>query len=327
MQYNPIISFSLFTLLSIGLTACQKNDAVEHKTAQQNNVSEIKTLSIGYQKSALTLLIAKQQKFLEQEFPNTTIQWKEFPAGPQMLEALSVGALDLGFVGNTPPIFAQAAGKNIQYAAYEEVPIRSQALVIAENSPIKNLADLKGKKIAVQKGSSSHELLGKILEKAGLTWQDITPVWLPPADARAAFDQKAIDAWVIWDPFLSVAERDAHVKVLIDGSAFPFTYQYYISNPSFTQQHPDAIDKFISGANHANTWMQQNPQQTVSYYAQSIGQDENIAKLALDKRPKDINIRKLDQKIIASQQRIADNFYQTKLIPQTINIQSVTFTH
>ncbi len=324
MQLKNTLTSSLFTLLLFNLIACQKNDSPSklNTDQQQSQKTEaIKNITIGYQKSSLTLLIARKQKLLEQQFPNATVQWKEFPAGPQMLEALSAGSLDIGFVGNTPPIFAQSAEKNIRYAAYEAVPITSQALVIPENSSIKTIQDLKGKKIAVQKGSSAHELLGKILSKAGLTWSDITPVWLPPADARAALDQKAVDGWVSWDPFLSVVERDSKAKVLIDGSAFPATYQYYIANPSYVTSHPDAINKFISAANSANTWMVQHPAQTVTYYAEAIGQDENIAKQALDKRPKDITIRTLDRDIVASQQQIADYFYQVKLIPQQIDIQ------
>lgn len=333
MQFKTTFAIGTLSLLTLGITACQKSDstnkiAEDTYSSQKSKASkaqDIKNITIGYQKSSLTLLIARQQKLLEQQFPNATVQWKEFPAGPQMLEALSVGAVDIGFVGNTPPIFAQSAGKNIRYIAYETVPIKSLALLIPENSAIKVINDLKGKKVAVQKGSAGHELLGKILEKAGLQWVDITPVWLPPADARAAFDQHSVDAWVTWDPFLAVAERDAEAKVLIDGSAFPATYQYYIANPDYVNAHPNAVNKFIAATNNANTWMVQHPEQSITYYAEAIGQDASIAKKALDKRPKDITIRTLDSNIIASQQKIADSFYKVQLIPQAIDIQKAVW--
>ncbi len=326
MLLKTTFAISALSCITLGLVACQKtepNKQIQSSTTDSSvQAQDLKNVTIGYQKSALTLLITREQKLLEQQFPGAQIQWKEFPAGPQTLEALSVGAIDLGFVGNTPPIFAQSAGKNIRYAAYEAVPITSQALVIAENSPIKTIADLRGRKVAVQKGSSSHELLGKILEKAGLTWADITPIWLPPSDARAAFDQQAIDAWVIWDPFLSVAERDAKAKVLIDGSAFSATYQYYIANSKFALAHPDAIGKFITATNQANQWMLQHPKPTVKSYAQAIGQDQQIAAQALAKRPKDITIRTLTADIADSQQKIADSFYQQNLIPNQITIKN-----
>ena len=326
MRLNTAIVTGALSLITLGVTACNKTEPTQQtqttSTTAKSTQSSLEQITIGYQKSALTLLITREQKLLEQQFAGAQIQWKEFPAGPQTLEALSVGAIDLGFVGNTPPIFAQSADKNIRYAAYEAVPITSQALVTAESSPIKSIEDLRGKRIAVQKGSSSHELLGKILHKAGLTWADITPVWLPPADARAAFDQQAIDAWVIWDPFLSVAERDAKAKVLIDGSAFPATYQYYIANPKFALAHPEAISKFITATNLANQWMLQHPEPTVKSYAQAIGQDQQIAAQALAKRPKDITIRTLTADIADSQQKIADSFYQQHLIPNQITIKN-----
>lgn len=328
MRFKTTFSIGLTSLFIFGLSACQKPETPVSSSKKSNasqQVTTIKNITVGYQKSALTLLIVRQQKLLEQQFPEAKIQWKEFPAGPQMLEALSVGAVDLGFVGNTPPIFAQAAGKNISYVAYEAVPIRSQALIIPNNSSITTLADLKGKRIAVQKGSSSHELLGKILAKANLTWSDIVPVWLAPADARAAFDQHALDGWVIWDPFLAVAERDTKAKVLIDGASFPATYQFYISNPHYLNAHPDVVSKFITVANNANTWMTQHPEQTITYYAQAIGQDPNIAKKSLDKRPKDITIRAVNSNILHSQQQIADSFYTVKLIPQKIDIQKAAW--
>ncbi|WP_442769155.1 aliphatic sulfonate ABC transporter substrate-binding protein, partial [Acinetobacter bohemicus] len=193
-------SFSLIavTALSLGLAACQKPEQKEANIPATRADTPVKTLSIGYQKSSLNLLVARQQALFEQQFPQAKIEWREFPAGPQMLEALAVNAVDFGYVGNTPPIFAQAANKDLRYIGYEVVPEQSQALVIPASSSIKTIADLKGKRIAVQKGSSAHELLAKVLQKAGLSWTDIQPIWLPPADARAAFDKQSIDAWSIW---------------------------------------------------------------------------------------------------------------------------------
>ena len=175
-------SFSLIavTVLSLGLAACQKPEQKEANSPATRAGAPVKTLSIGYQKSSLNLLVARQQALFEQQFPQAKIEWREFPAGPQMLEALAVNAVDFGYVGNTPPIFAQAANKDLRYIGYEVVPEQSQALVIPAGSSIKSIADLKGKRIAVQKGSSAHELLAKVLQKAGLSWTDIQPIWLPP---------------------------------------------------------------------------------------------------------------------------------------------------
>ena len=187
------------------------------------------------------------------------------------------------------------------------------------------MSDLKSKKIALQKGSAAHDLLGKILIQAGLGWQDIQPVWLPPADARAAFDQKSVDAWISWDPFLSVIERDGQVRTLIDASAFSQTYQFYVANPNYLKSNPQSIPQFINASNEANAWTVRYPEQTIKYYAAAIGQDKNITKKALDKRPSDISIKVIDKAVIQSQQKIADYFFQEKLIPTQIDIHKAVW--
>ena len=319
-----IISLSL----GLGLSGCQKTES--HTQAQKDSTAvdatPVKTLSIGFQKSSLNFLIAKQQKIYEQEFPNAKIEWREFPAGPQMLEALAVGAVDFGMVGNTPPIFAQAAGKDLSYVGYEVVPASSQAILIPNNSSIKSIQELKGKRIAVQKGSSAHELLAKVLQKAGLSWQDIQPVWLPPADARAAFDKGAIDAWSIWEPYLSTTELKGHAKSLIDGTAFPTTYSFYIGNPKFIQQHPNATQKVLNGLNKADQWFVKHQDEGLSIYAQSTGLDTQVAKAVLDKRLKPSPIQPVTPEVTQAQQSIADLFQQVQLIPKGIQVSQTIWT-
>lgn len=317
--------FLISSFIALGLSGCQKTSsdtAPGQQSVQENN---LKTLAVGYQKSSLNLLVARQQQLFEQQFPGVQVAWKEFPAGPQMLEALAVGAIDFGAVGNTPPVFAQAAGKDLKYIGYEVVPQNAQALLIPANSSIRTLADLKGKRIAVQKGSSAHELLAKVLQKAGLSWQDIQPIWLPPADARAAFDKQSIDAWSIWEPYLSAAELDAKAKVLIDGQAFARTYSFYIANPQFIEQHPGGTEKILQSLNTADQWVLQHQQQALKIYQQSTGLKQNIAQRVIDKRLKPSPIYSLKPEVVQAQQEIADLFQQVKLIPKSIQVSQVVW--
>lgn len=309
------------TALSVSLTACQKQEA---NTSSQNTNTvndEVKTLTLGFQKSAANFLVARQQKILEQEFPQTKIEWKDFPAGPQLLEALSVGAVDVGVVGNTPPIFAQAAGKELTYVGYEVQPTVNQAILIHKDSSIKNIQDLKGKRIALQKGSNMHEFLANVLNKAGLKWSDIEPIWLPPADAGAAFDKKSVDAWAIWEPNLTTAIETTQAKTLIDGQVFPKTYLYYVAHPTFAQAHPDAIKKVIKSLNQADEWIIKNPDEALKTYVASTGLDEKIAQIVLNKRLKPSLVYPINEEVIKSQQKIADLFYSEKLLSKQINIQ------
>ncbi|MBC7728908.1 MAG: ABC transporter substrate-binding protein, partial [Microbacteriaceae bacterium] len=177
--------------LGVGRAGAQPAPAKAEKDASA--LQPLQQLRIGYQKSAVNLVILKQQGVLEKRFPATRITWAEFPAGPQLLEALAVGSLEFGLTGDSPPVFAQAAGKDLVYVAAEPPKPDSSAILVLGDSPIKTLADLKGRRIALQKGSSAHYLLVRAVEKASLTWRDIQPIYLAPADARAAFERKSVD--------------------------------------------------------------------------------------------------------------------------------------
>ena len=131
------------------------------------------SLRIGYQKGSVSMVLAKSHALLEKRFPETKFSWVEFPAGPQMLEALNVGSIDLGSTGDIPPIFAQAAGADLVYVGVEPAKPKAEVILVPENSEIKSVADLKGHKVAFQKGSSSHNLLLRALQEAGLKFTDI----------------------------------------------------------------------------------------------------------------------------------------------------------
>ncbi|MFT4022019.1 MAG: aliphatic sulfonate ABC transporter substrate-binding protein, partial [Acinetobacter sp.] len=229
--------------------------------------TSVKQLRIGYQKSAINLAIAKQQKLLEKEFPNAKISWNEFPAGPQILEALAVGSIDVGVTGDTPPVYAQAANKPLYYVAYEAAKPLASAILVQSNSPIKQLKDLKGKRIAVQKGSSSHYLLVQAVKKAGLKWTDIQPIWLSPADARAAFQKGAVDAWAIWDPYYASAQLEDKARVLTTGAGLSPNYSFYLAAPKFVKENPTAIKNFLNQVNLADKWVQKNQKAAASYIA------------------------------------------------------------
>src|SRR6188508_2311347 len=154
-----------------------------------------KVVRVGYQKYGNVILL-KGKGGLEKKLAplGFKVEWKEFPSGPPLLEALNVGAIDFGHAGEAPPIFAQAAGAPIQYVAYEPPAPKGEAILVPKDSKIASVADLKGKKVALNKGSNVHYLLVKALEKAGIKYSEIEPVFLAPADARAAFEKGVVDA-------------------------------------------------------------------------------------------------------------------------------------
>ena len=193
----PTISRRLFGLaFAAGLAAANPLHAQD------------KEVRIGFQKYG-TLVLIKSKGILEPKLAplGYTVKWAEFAAGPPMLEALNAGAIDIAQTGEAPPIFAQAASDTLVYIAHEPPAPRGEAILVPKDSSIASVADLRGKKVGLNKGSNVHFLLVRALEAAGVGYDEIEPVFLPPADARAAFASGAIDAWVIWDPYQASAEQ------------------------------------------------------------------------------------------------------------------------
>ena len=279
---------------------------------------------IGYQKYG-TLILLKASGELEKRLAplGVKVTWSEFPAGPQLLEGLNVGGVDFGTTGETPPIFAQAANAKIKYIGYEPPAPRGGAIVVQSNSSIKTVADLKGKKVVLNKGSNVHYLLVKALEKAGLKYSDVETVFLAPADARAAFERGSVDAWVIWDPFLAAAETSIGVKVIQDGTNTVNNHQFYLAEENYASKRPDVVAAIFDELKKVNDWAVTKPKEVANALAPLTGLDSITLEKALSRGGYGINY--LNEKVIAEQQKIADTFYDLKLIPKKLDIKSVVW--
>ena len=277
-------------------------------------------LRIGYQKAASTLVLLKADGALEKRLQaqGVELKWAEFAAGPQLLEALNVGSVDFGYVGEAPPVFAQAAGANFVYSAYEIPTPDAEAILVPKDSTLKSVADLKGKKIAFNKGSDVHWLVVALLKKAGLRYSDIEPVYLAPADARAAFEKGAIDAWAIWDPFQAAAEKQLHARRLASGVGAVSHHQFFLSARPFAEKHADVLRIVLEEVSREGQWIRANPAQAAAKLAPIQGLDSDVIEVGL-KRYEHV-FKPVDAPVLAEQQRIADTFYELKLIPKKINV-------
>lgn len=278
-------------------------------------------LRIGYQKGSVSMVLTKSHQFLEQRYPNTKIRWVEFPAGPQLLEALNVGSIDLGSTGDIPPIFAQAAGADLVYIGAEPPKPKAEVILVAENSPLKSVADLKGHKVAFQKGSSSHNLLLRALQKAGLTFNDIQPVFLTPADARAAFQQGNVDAWAIWDPYYSAALQQGGVRVLADGSDLNLTGSFYLASRPYAEKNGAFLLNVLHTFSEADALTRSQRDESVKLLAQSMGLPEPVIASYLDHRPPTA-ITPVNEETAVRQQNTADLFYDNRLLPKKVDIRT-----
>jgi sulfonate transport system substrate-binding protein len=278
-----------------------------------------KALRIGFQKFG-ELILLKSRGTLEKKAAalGYKVTWIEFPAGPQLLEALNVGAIDFGNAGEAPPIFAQAAGAPFVYVGYEPATPRGEAILVPKDSPIKTLADLKGKKIALNKGSNVHFLLAKALEKAGVAYSEVQPTYLTPADARAAFERGAVDAWVIWDPFLAAAETATGARTLADGTGLVSNYQFYLSTRTFAVENLKAVQLVLDELREVDHWIQTDPKAAAAQLSGPTGIPASILEVALARQS--YGTAPLSEEAVKSQQTVADTFYALGLLPKPVRV-------
>ena len=278
-----------------------------------------KVVRIGYQKYG-TLVLLKGKGTLEKKLEaiDYKVEWTEFPGGPQLLEALNAGAVDFGSTGETPPIFAQAANAPLVYIAHEPPAPRGEAILVPKDSPIKSVAELKGKKVAFNKGSNVHYLLVKALEEAGLTYEDVEPLFLAPADGRAAFEKGAVDAWVIWDPFQAAAEVAIEARELRNGEGIVPNHQFYLGTKTLVDGHAPVIDLLIDAISEIDEWTKSDTAAAASELSPSVGIPEPVLIKALERQS--YGVKGLDDSVVAQQQAIADTFFQLKLIPKKVTI-------
>ncbi|YCI80399.1 sulfonate ABC transporter substrate-binding protein [Enterobacteriaceae bacterium] len=289
-------------------------------TAHAAEPAAPEALRIGYQKGSVSMVLAKSHRFLEQRYPHTRISWVEFPAGPQMLEALNVGSIDLGSTGDIPPIFAQAAGADLVYIGAEPAKPKAEVILVPENSPLKSVADLKGRKVAFQKGSSSHNLVLRALQQAGLTFKDIQPIYLTPADARAAFQQGNVDAWAIWDPYYSAALLHGGVRVLKDGEGLKQTGSFYLAARPYAEANGPFLPGVLQTFSDADALTLSQRQQSITLLATSMGLPEKVIATYLDHRPP-TSITPVNEETAVRQQQTADLFYENRLVPKQLDIR------
>ncbi|HVJ52943.1 MAG TPA: sulfonate ABC transporter substrate-binding protein [Aliidongia sp.] len=287
-------------------------------------VAEPLKLRIGVQKYG-TLVILAERHTLEQKLApqGIEVEWKEFPAGPQLLEALTVGSIDFGTTGEAPPIFAQAAGSPLVYAGVEPAAPTGEAILVPKDSAIRSVSELKGKRVALNKGSNVHYLLVRALAAAGLTPKDIQPVYLTPADARAAFESGGVEAWAIWDPFLAAAQDATGARSLTDGTGLVANRQFYLASKSFAAAHPELIGTLLEAIGATDAWAEEHQGEVAALLSPRTGIAAPV--LAISLKRLGYGVKPLDEDAIAGQQRIADTFLGLGLIPRPVTVRDIVW--
>jgi sulfonate transport system substrate-binding protein len=287
------------------------------------SAEDLKEIRIGFQKAGIFPAV-KARGTLEALFKpkGIAVRWIEFQFGPPLLEALNTGNVDFGFTGDVPPIFAQVASANLYYVAALPASGNNEAIVVPKDSPIRTLADLKGKRIAIAKGSSAHNTALAALGKAGLKLADVTPVYLSPADAATAFNSDKVDAWSIWDPYLALFEGKG-ARVVAFAGELHATSAFFLANRSFTTAHPDFVgllnQTFAEEARWAGTHRVE--------VARSLNEATGVELPALERAVNRLNltVTPITDEIAANQQVIADRFFALGLVPKHVNVRDIVW--
>jgi sulfonate transport system substrate-binding protein len=320
--------FAVGLSFSLAVTACTSSNKV-NSTAKQpagnSTPAQSNVVRIGYQKYG-TVNILKAKGSLEQRLKSegVSVQWIQFPAGPQLLEGLNAGSLDFGHTGETPPIFAQAAGAPLVYVAHEPPNPKGEAILVHKDSLIKDVAGLKGKKVVLNKGSNVHYLLVEALKAAGLNYGDIKAIYLPPADARAAFEKGSADAWAIWDPFLAVAQRATGARILRDGEGLVANREFYLAAKPFSEKYPDRLNAILEELQKVDDWAASQPTEVAKLLSPELGIDVPTLEEVAKRRP--YGVKPITNDVVTYQQKLADTFYQLKLLPKQLKVSEVAKT-
>ncbi|KYC38959.1 ABC transporter substrate-binding protein [Scytonema hofmannii PCC 7110] len=337
-QYFKI--FHRFTLLlvpglltfatSLTLISCtqESQKALNQSSANQvadNQKSEIKTkvLRMGYQQAGDLVRVTKVlEKRLEPL--GIKVEWAQFAQGPQLMEAMNVGKIDLGNVGETPPIFAQAAGAQIAYVVGRRSDGRRSAIAVPPDSPIKSVKDIKGQKVVFQKASASHYFIIRALEDVGLKYSDIQVLSIPNVEASSAFLEGKIGVWVTSDPHLARAEKLGKARILRNAQGLDSPGGYYIGAKRFAIDNPELLRIVIEEIDKIERWAEAHPKETAKLIMPYQKLPPDVMDSFISRRG--YGLRAISPNLIKEQQRIADYFYKNGLLPKPLNVQEAMLT-
>jgi sulfonate transport system substrate-binding protein len=288
------------------------------------NLSSV-TLNVGDQKGTGAEALLKAAGLLN-TFP-FKVTWADFTSGPPILEAASSGSIDIGGVGDAPPVFAASGGEGIVVVGARTVPSGDQdAVVVPKGSPITSVSQLKGKKIAYGTGSSANYQLLTVLNAAGLTSKQVTLVSLQPAEALAAFTSGSVDAWDIWPPYVQQVVAQDGAKVLAEGSQYGSPYSFEVASKSAvaSPEKAAAIQVYLTTLDKAYVWAEKNPNAWGAAWATAAGLPASITDAAA-KVDYTVPVP-ITSAVTTSLQGLVTQFYKAGQIPNDVNMSNFVTT-
>jgi sulfonate transport system substrate-binding protein len=327
MRYMDRRTFGTSAVLALagGLAAaCSSSSSPSATSSSTSSASDLSsvTLNIGDQKGTGAEAVLTAAGLIN-TFP-FKLTWADFTSGPPILEAASAGSVDVGGVGDAPPVFAASGGESIVIVGARQTTAGDQdAVVVPKGSSITTISDLRGKKIAYGSGSSANYQLLTVLKAAGLTIKDVTLVNLQPADALAAFNSGSVDAWTIWPPYVQQVQA-AGARVVAVGPSYGSPYSFQVASKSAVASKAAALKIYLETLNKAYVWAASNPDAWAAAWAKATNLPLSVmeAAAAVDKQQP----LAITSTIIASEQNLVNQFYAAGLIPNKVDISAYITT-
>lgn len=317
-----ILSFVIIFGIIAGCTSQETGS--QSKTAKAKSKKEVVEVNIGIQQSVWPILAAKQKGWFEEEFKKegAKVNWVEFQSGPAYFEAIAADRLDFGRVGNIPVLVGQAADIPFKEIATASIGEKGDAILVKKDSSIRTIKDLKGKKVAVAKGSSSFGLLYQALEKEKINPSELEIIQLQPDEAQPAFEAGSVDAWVIWEPFQSTQVVKNGARVIANGETFQSSSPgFQFVRTKFAKEHPKLVELYLKVTEKATRWQKENPEAAIELYAEIKKTDKEIIRQVLENsEPENISI---SQEIIKGQQETANLLYDLGGLKKKFDVSEV----
>lgn len=317
-HYGKILLGVFTTAILVGCT--KKETSPEHAQASEVKANKGQVvLNIGDQKGNMRAQLEASGALKNVSYK---INWYEFPAAAPVAEALKVDAIDIGYLGDAPFIFANSNGGTAKAIAVYKADPYPVAILVPQNSPIKSAKDLKGKSLAFNKGSISHLLTLKALEQQGLKPEDVTFKFLPPADGKLAVANGSVDAWVVWDPYTAYAELKDHFRIVVNGRGLYSGYTFLAATDKSlkAQSKRVAIQDFIYRLKESQAWAGQHGDEFGKAYAKITGLPEDVGIKAFKRR--NASWEPIDNEVIKVSQGTADFYTKYKLIDKKFDVTS-----
>ncbi|MFM0473617.1 ABC transporter substrate-binding protein [Paraburkholderia strydomiana] len=285
--------------------------------ASASNAADLPVLKVGDQSLQTRGILEASGQLKDLPYK---IEWFNFPAAQPLGEALNAGAVDVGGLGDAPLVFALAAGARVRAVAATRSNPLDLAIVVGPQSPLTEVANLKGKRLATTRGSIGHYLALAALKKANVSASDVTFVFLAPADAKAALASGSVDAWSVWDPYTALGESRDHDRIIANGVGLSEGLSYQVATETAIAAKRAQLADFLRRVATGQRWALTHPDEVAAMQSRVTGLPTDVLKTVYQRGQ--VHPVAIDDSVVAAQQRTADTYEAASVIRAHLDVRA-----